>query len=104
MGSAFHGNTDMLHIATKSIPVDCANIMSVVERYNTPIRRAFRIIKSETHDLDDEAALQMAVKSVNECAGPDGLVPTLLVFGAMLRPGLTTDRPNSSSVERALAL
>jgi hypothetical protein len=27
----------------------------------------------------------MAVKAVNDTAGPDGLVPTLLVFGAFLR-------------------
>ena len=27
----------------------------------------------------------MAVKAVNDTAGPDGLVPTLLVYGACLR-------------------
>ena len=27
----------------------------------------------------------MAVKAVNNTAGPDGLVPTLLVYGAYLR-------------------
>jgi hypothetical protein len=29
--------------------------------------------------------LQMAVKAINNSAGPDGIVPTLLVFGAYLR-------------------
>ena len=31
------------------------------------------------------ATLQMAVKAVNDTAGPDGLVPTLLVYEAYLR-------------------
>lgn len=33
-------------------------------------------------DIDKGVMLQMAVKAVNDTAGPDGLVPTLLVFGA----------------------
>jgi hypothetical protein len=39
--------------------------------------------------MSDEAILQMAVKAVNNTAGPDGLVPTLLVFGAY--PRMTTE-------------
>ena len=43
----------------------------------------------------DDAVLQMAVKAVNDTAGPDGLVPTLLVFGAY--PRMTIDSPPSPS-------
>ena len=43
--------------------------------------------------MSDEAVLQMAVKAVNDTAGPDGLVPTLLVFGAY--PRMTTESPPS---------
>lgn len=39
-------------------------------------------MKKELPDISPKAALQMAVKAVNDTAGPDGLVPTLLVFGA----------------------
>ena len=38
----------------------------------------------------------MAVKAVNDTAGPDGLVPTLLVFGAY--PRMTTESPLSLSI------
>jgi hypothetical protein len=38
----------------------------------------------------------MAVKAVNDSAGPDGLVPTLLVFGAY--PRMTDDSPPSPSL------
>ena len=38
----------------------------------------------------------MAVKAVNDSAGPDGLVPTLLVFGAY--PRMTDDSLLSLSI------
>jgi hypothetical protein len=48
-------------------------------------------------------ALQMAVKAINDIAGLNGLVPTLLVFGAYLRiTDLNLQTP--SITERALAI
>ncbi|KAI0999080.1 hypothetical protein K3495_g9116 [Podosphaera aphanis] len=45
----------------------------------------------------------MAVKVVNETAEPDGLVPTLLVFGAY--PRITeSDPPAASIYDRAIAI
>ena len=41
----------------------------------------------------------MAVKAVNNTAGPDGLVPTLLVYGAYLRIS-NLDPPAPSIIER----
>ena len=38
----------------------------------------------------------MAVKAINDTAGPDGLVPTLLVFGAY--PRLTNSDPPSPGI------
>jgi hypothetical protein len=47
--------------------------------------------------------LQMAVKAINNSAGPDGIVPTLLVFGAYSR--LTEiDPPSPSVTKRAEAI
>jgi hypothetical protein len=45
----------------------------------------------------------MAVKAINDTAGPDGLVPTLLIFGAY--PRMTSmDPPSLSIVKRAIAI
>jgi hypothetical protein len=33
--------------------------------------------------LPREVALRVAVKALNECVGPNGLTPTLLVFGTI---------------------
>jgi hypothetical protein len=47
--------------------------------------------------------LQMAVKAINNSAGPDGIVPTLLVFGVY--PRLTKiDPPSFLVTKRAEAI
>lgn len=71
--------------ATKSVLVEAHNSIGKVERYHGPVRRAYQIIRTELPDLDQNLALQMAFKAINNTAGPDGIVPTLLVFGAYLR-------------------
>lgn len=45
----------------------------------------------------------MAVKAVNNTAGPDGLVPTLLVFGAYPRMH-AMDPPSPTIIQRAAAI
>jgi hypothetical protein len=48
-------------------------------------------------------ALQMAFKAINDSAGPDGLIPTLLVFGAY--PRMTEfDAPSPTTTQRATAI
>jgi len=69
-------------IKVKEVPVKAHNSVGKVERYYAPLRRVYKIISLELEDASEELTLQMAVKAVNDSAGPDGLVPTLLVFGA----------------------
>ena len=45
----------------------------------------------------------MAVKAVNDTAGPNGLVPTLLVYGAYPRIS-KLDPPALSIIDRATAI
>ena len=45
----------------------------------------------------------MAIKAVNNTAGPNGLVPTLLVYGAYLRIS-KLDPPAPSVIERATVI
>lgn len=104
MGSAFQSNTDMLQIRTKSVPVESTNSMTVVEQYQAPLRKAFSVIRTEAPSLLKEEALQMAVKSISHSVDPNGLVPTLLVFGALPRLGLPYDAPTPSTLKRAVAL
>ncbi|KAL5601019.1 uncharacterized protein BROUX77_005268 [Berkeleyomyces rouxiae] len=88
---------------TKAVPVEAHNSIGTVERYYGPIRRAYQIIHVELPDLDKAMALQMALKAINDSAGPDGLVPTLLVFGAFPRM-IEPDPPSPFVAQRTAAL
>ncbi|KAI0991423.1 hypothetical protein K3495_g16764, partial [Podosphaera aphanis] len=95
-----------LGISTESVPVEAHNSIGIVERYHGPLKRAYLIIKEELSsaaNISKHMILQMAVKAVNDTAGPDGLVPTLLVFGAY--PRMTKlDPPAPDIVTRANAV
>lgn len=90
-------------VRTKGIPVEAHNSIGMVERYHGPIRRAYQIIAVELPDIDRDMALQMAFKAISDTAGPDGLVPTLLVFGAYPRM-VESDAPSRTITQRAIAI
>lgn len=104
MRRIFQDNADMLHIVAKSIPIGAANSMPIVLRYHKPLRCAYSIKKQEAPDTDKIIALQMALKSINDLLGSNGLVPTLFVFGALSRLGLPTDQTSLSTFKRVTAL
>ena len=84
-------------IKVKEVPVEAHNSIDKVERYHQSLRRIYEIIQDELQDkTSPEIILQMAVKAVNNSAGPDGIVPTLLVFGAY--PRMIEDSVPSLSV------
>ncbi len=87
-------------IEIKEVLVEAHNSVGLVERYHAPLRRSYEIIQDELKDehINKEMVLQMAVKAVNDLAGPDGIVPTLLVFGVY--PRLTEIDPLSLSVTK----
>lgn len=92
-------------IEIREVPVESHNSVGLVERYHTPLRRAYEIIQEELKDehIDKEFMLQMAVKAINDSAGPKGIVPTLVVLGAY--PRLTDmDPPSPSVTKRAKAI
>lgn len=103
-GLVFQANGKLLHIKTKAVPLVSLNSISFVKHYHSPVRRAFKIIKSESPELTEEEILQLNVKSINDSAGPDGLVLSLLVYGALPRPEFPTDKPTPNMVLRAVAL
>jgi hypothetical protein len=87
----------------KIVPVEAYNSIGIAERYHGPVRRAYQIIIVEIRDIDKDMALQMAFKAINDSAGPDGLIPTLLVFGAY--PRMTEfDAPSLTTTQRVTAI
>ena len=73
-------------IEIKKVFVEAHNSINKIERYYYPLRRIYGIIRDEFRDkINPEIALQIAVKAINDSAGPDGIILTLLVFGAYPR-------------------
>jgi len=69
-------------IKVKEVPVKAHNSVRKVEWYHALLRRVYKIISLELEDTSEKLTLQIAIKAINDSAGPDRLVPTLLVFGA----------------------
>ena len=83
--------------------VESANTMSHVERYHVPLRAAYRKVRATCgRDTSDSEALQLSVMAVNDTVGPEGLCPTLLVFGSYPRPARAVRA--CTQVSRAAAL
>ena len=61
-------------IVCKEITCESHNSLGPGERYK---------IKNETPGLGNEVALSIAVHTMNFSANPEGLIPILLVFGAV---------------------
>ena len=71
-------------IKIKEVLVEAYNSVGLVERYHIPLQYAYKIIQNKLkgEHIDKEMILQMAIKAVNNLAGPNKIVPTLLVFSA----------------------
>ncbi|KHJ33787.1 hypothetical protein EV44_g3595 [Erysiphe necator] len=104
-GKEFKQSAIAMSITTKVAPTEAHHSIGLFERYHTPLRRAYEVISKELGGTktDRTSLLQMAVKAVNDTAGPDDLIPTLLVFGAY--PRMTeSDPPTPSIFKRAAAI
>jgi len=98
----FRANARTIGSETKPVPVEAHQSVGKVERYHAILRRIYNIFQDELREqqLDRHTILQMAVKAVNDTAGPNGLVPTLLVFGAYPRLNVD-DTPSQAMIQRA---
>jgi hypothetical protein len=101
--SEFRSNALTIGSEVKEMPTEAHNSIGLVERYHVPLRRAFDIVSKELPQLGKEERLQMAVKAVNDTAGPNGLTPTLLVFGAYPRMS-REHQPTATNEQRAAVI
>ena len=69
-------------ITTKTVLVKAHWSIRKVKRYYIVLYYVYQIISKELPDLDKEMALQIAIKTINNIAGLNRLILTLLVFSA----------------------
>jgi hypothetical protein len=79
------------------MPVKAHWAVRKIEQAHSPLRRTFNILRAELNSsTEDKDILQIAVKALNDTAGPNGLVLTLLVFGTY--PRINSDSPLSPDI------
>ena len=82
----FHQNATAIAITVKIAPVKAYNLIRLVKHYYTLLQRAYKVISTDLagsgSNLNKHQILQIAVKAVNDTAGLNSLVPTLLLFEA----------------------
>jgi hypothetical protein len=96
-------NASSVGTIVKTVPVEAHWSIGTIERYHAVLRRTYEILRAEIPNTSKELILQMAVKAINDTAGPKGLVPTLLVFGAYPRI-VEYDPPAPTVAQRAAAV
>ena len=103
MAKEFKQYAANIGIIVKNAPVEAHHSIGMVEYYHGPLRRVYSIITTEIPGIEPDSALQMSFKAINDSVGPNGLVPTLLVFGAY--PRMTeSDAPSPSITQRAMVM
>ena len=99
----FKGSASAEGMSIIEAPVKSPSTMTHVESYHAPLRSAYLKIKdSMSRTTTDADCLQMAVKCTNDTVVPEGLCPTLLVYGSIPRP--PRQLPADTQLERAKAM
>ena len=83
-GSQF-GNLFINMAAVADVQVDRTSIeahasLGLVERNHQPLRQTYRKIMAEHPNSDKKLALALAQKAMNDAIGPEGVLPSALVF------------------------
>lgn len=72
-------------ISVESTGTESHNSLGKGETYHALLRRVYNKVKLTHPQLPKELVLALSVKALNDTAGPNGLVPSLLLFGVMPR-------------------
>ncbi|PXF43736.1 hypothetical protein BWQ96_06513 [Gracilariopsis chorda] len=82
---------------------ECYNYLGIGERHHSPLRRLYQHIRHDAPELSPPLVLRLATKAINDTVGPQGFIPSLLVFGSLPRfPAVKSTLPDQSNRLRAL--
>ena len=82
--------------------------IGLVKLYHAVLRPEYKVIMEYLQGIiNKETTFQIEVKAVNNTAGPNGLIPTLLVFGAYsqiygIEPPVPTIIQRAAAIEKAM--
>ena len=91
------------NVEVQGTGIEAHSSLGIGERYHEPVRTTFRKIMFVYPNVDKTLLLQMAIKAMNDTLGPEGLLPSSLVFGELPRvyTASKTPQPRDTLGERA---
>ncbi len=103
----FNQHVTTIGIKVKIVPIKAHNSIRIVKHYHSPVQQAYSIISTKIQGINKDIALQIAFKAINNTAGPDSLVPILLVYSALSRivkydAPLPTIAQHSAALKKAI--
>lgn len=92
-------------ISFKTTAVKRHNSLALGERFHAPLHRLFNVVHHSEPTRIPEMAVRISKRSLNDTMGPNGLVPTFLVYGILPRfPDSDSDFPGQQARMRALSV
>jgi hypothetical protein len=83
LSESFSENCAFLEIVLRNTGTESHNSLGVGERYHAPLRKVYQRVRSENPYVPLSSYLAAAIHAMNCTAGPEGLIPSLLVFGVI---------------------
>lgn len=93
-GDAFNTLRAIANFTVDNTGVEAHSSLGLGERYHQPLRQTFRKVMSEHPNTPPSRALAASVKAMNDTLGPEGLVPSALVFGEFPRVFTKSETPS----------
>ena len=85
----------------KKSGIQSRNSLSVGERYREPLFHIYLKLKADSPSMQRQVLLALAVKSMSNTLGPEGIVPSSVVFG-LLKDRLLADRASAAQDVRRI--
>lgn len=94
-GDSFIHLAAIANMAVERIGVEAHSSLGLGERYHQPLRTTYRKIICAHPKTEPQLSIALAVKSMNDSLGPEGLVPSLLVFGEYPKVATRSEIPTT---------
>ena len=103
-GDIFMHIGDAGNVEIQRTGVESHSSLGLGERYHHSLRYTYRKLKIAYSTVSESMLLSTAVKALNDTLGPEGLVPSALVFGEFPSAYTTTEYPRARKTLESRAL
>ncbi|PXF40714.1 hypothetical protein BWQ96_09547 [Gracilariopsis chorda] len=93
-GQLFINIAAISNVAVDRTGVEAHSSLAIGEHYHQPLRQTYRKIMAQYNNVEPDYALAASAKAMNDTLGPEGLVPSALVFGEFAQIHTRSEPPD----------